>query len=182
MKTRTRKLILTLMSLVFLLPTLVIVTAQFGALSGTPPADLGVKAGRLKPPSPTPNSVSSQAALWPDAPQSSYAAIEPLRYAGDGRASMRRLAAILRAMERTVLITDEPGYLYAQSTTKLMRYTDDVEFYLDEAAGVIQVRSASRIGHGDRGVNRARVESIRALFNAPAPDAPQAPSSAPPAR
>ncbi len=181
MKPRTRKLILTLMSLVFLLPTLVIVAVQFGALSGTPPADLGVKAGRLKPPSPTPNSVSSQASLWPDAPQANYAAIEPLRYTGDGRASMRKLAAILRGMERTVLVTDEPGYLYAQSTTKLMRYTDDVEFYLDEAAGVIQVRSASRIGHGDRGVNRARVEAIRAAFNgAPATTPQTRQSGAPP--
>jgi len=110
------------------------------------------------------------------------AGVKPLRYADDGRAAIRRLATILRAMERTVLVTDGPGYLYAQSTTQLMRYTDDVEFYLDEAAGVIQVRSASRIGHGDRGVNRARVEAIRALLNAPAPDARPAPTGAPPAR
>jgi uncharacterized protein (DUF1499 family) len=181
MKPRNRKLTLTLIILVFLLPTLVIVAAQFGALSGTPPADLGVKAGRLKPPSPTPNSVSSQAALWPDAPQAASAAIEPLRYPGDGRVAMRKLAAILPAMERTVLVTDEPAYLYAQSTTKLMRFTDDVEFYLDERAGVIQVRSASRIGHRDRGVNRARVEAIRALFNASVAVAPQALSSGSPA-
>jgi hypothetical protein len=43
---------------------------------------------------------------------------------------------------------------------------DDVEFSLDEATGVIHVRSASRIGHGDRGVNRARVEAIRSAFMA----------------
>ena len=77
---------------------------------------------------------------------------------------MRKIAGILRGMERTELITDQPGYLYAQCTTRLMRYTDDLEFWLDEPAGVIHVRSASRIGHGDRGVNRARVEAIRHRF------------------
>lgn len=180
MKPRSRKIIMSLIAVVILVPALLIGTAQMGALSGSPPADLGVKDGRLKPPSPTPNSVSSQASLWPDAPQAAGAAIEPLRYQGDGRAAMRRLAAILGAMERTALVTDEPGYLYAQSTTKLMRFTDDLEFYLDEAAGVIQVRSASRIGYGDRGVNRARVESIRDLFSASTAVAPQTLSSGSP--
>jgi uncharacterized protein (DUF1499 family) len=173
MKSRYRTVILSLLAIVLLLPALLIGVAQLGALSGSPPADLGVKAGRLKPPSPTPNSVSSQAALYPDHPQAARAAIEPLRYQGDGRAAMRSLAAILGAMERTVLVTDEPGYLYAQSTTKLMRFTDDIEFHLDEAAGVIHVRSASRIGHGDRGVNRARVEAIRAAFHAASGVAPE---------
>lgn len=174
MKARCRTVILSLMAIVVLPPALMVGAAQLGAFSGSPPSDIGVKAGRLKPPSPTPNSVSSQAALWPDAPQAASAMIEPLRYSGDGRAAMRKLAAILRTMERTVLVTDEPGYLYAQSTTKLMRFTDDVEFYLDEAAGVIHVRSASRIGHGDRGVNRDRVETIRAAFNAASANTPLA--------
>ncbi len=172
MKSRCRTVFLSLMAIVLLLPALLIGAAQLGALSGSAPTDLGVKAGRLKPPSSTPNSVTSQAALYPDHPQAARAAIEPLRYPGDGRAAMRKLAAILRATERTVLVTDEPGYLYAQSTTKLMHFTDDVEFYLDEAAGVIHVRSASRVGHGDRGVNRARVEAIRASLHAASGVAP----------
>jgi uncharacterized protein (DUF1499 family) len=46
--------------------------------------------------------------------------------------------------------------------TRLMRFVDDAEFYLDEKAGVIHVRSASRLGSSDFGVNRARIESIRA--------------------
>jgi uncharacterized protein (DUF1499 family) len=76
------------------------------------------------------------------------------------------VAGILRGMERTTVVTEQPGYLYAQARTRLLRFTDDVEFSLDEAAGVIHVRSASRIGHGDRGVNRARVEAIRSAFMA----------------
>jgi uncharacterized protein (DUF1499 family) len=42
-----------------------------------------------------------------------------------------------------------------------MKYVDDAEFWFDPAAGVIQVRSASRLGKSDLGVNRERIESIR---------------------
>jgi uncharacterized protein (DUF1499 family) len=176
MKLRIRKMVSSLIAVLVLLPILVIVAGQLGAFSGSQPADLGVKNGRLKPPSSTPNSVSSQAALYPDHPQAARAAIEPLRYSGDGKAAMRRLAGMLRGMERTTLITDEPGYLYAQCTTPLMRFTDDLEFSLDAPAGVIHVRSASRLGYGDRGVNRARVEAIRARFNGSAHTEPAEPS------
>ena len=166
MKPRLRTWLLRLLAALVLLPVLAIAAGQMGAFGGTPPTDLGVKNGRLKAPSATPNSVTSQAALWPDHPQAARAGIEPLRYRGDGPAALRTLATILRGMERTTVVTERPGYLYAQARTRLLRFTDDVEFSLDEAAGVIHVRSASRIGHGDRGVNRARVEAIRSAFMA----------------
>jgi uncharacterized protein (DUF1499 family) len=174
MNPRIRKLAMSLIAVLLLLLLLAIVAGQLGAFSGSQPADLGVNNGRLKPPAGTPNSVTSQAALYPDHPQAARAAIDPLRFSGDGKAAMRRLAGLLRGMERTALITDAPDYLYAQCTTRLMRFTDDVEFSLDAPAGVIHVRSASRVGHGDRGVNRARVEAIRNRFNAPiSPSAPE---------
>ena len=59
----------------------------------------------------------------------------------------------------------EPGYLHAESQTALMRFTDDLEFLLAVTEGVIHLRSASRIGYGDRGVNRARIEDIRRAFD-----------------
>jgi uncharacterized protein (DUF1499 family) len=145
-KPRLRTWLLRLLAALVLLPVLVIAAGQLGAFGGTPPTDLGVKNGRLKAPSATPNSVTSQAALWPDHPQAARAAIEPLRYRGDGAAALRTLATILRGMERTTVVTERPGYLYAQARTRLLRFTDDVEFSLDEAAGVIHVRSASRHG------------------------------------
>ena len=146
---------------IVLIPVIVIVVGQLGLLQGTPPDNLGLRDGRLKPPSKTPNSVTSQAGLWADHPMAARAAIAPLRYAGDGSAAMKKLAEILRGMERTLIVTEKPGYLYAQCTTALLKFTDDVEFALDATAGVIHVRSASRIGHGVRGVNRARIEDIR---------------------
>ncbi|CAN5710921.1 DUF1499 domain-containing protein [soil metagenome] len=145
---------------------MLMLAGQLGLLRGKAPTNIGVREGKLKPPSKTPNSVTSQAGLYPDHPQLAYSKVEPFAYSGDGKAAMARIAGIVRGMERTEIITEAPGYLYAQCTTQLLRFTDDLEFYLDEPAGVIQVRSASRIGHGDRGVNRARVESIREKFSA----------------
>jgi uncharacterized protein (DUF1499 family) len=143
-----------------------IVAGQLGLLAGQAPGNLGVTDGRLKPPSRTPNSVSSQAALYPDHPQKEYASIAPIAYSGAGEAAMAKLANILQNSERTVLVTQGPDYIYAQCTTVLLKFTDDVEFWLDKANNVIQVRSSSRLGRKDFGVNRARIEAIRARFNA----------------
>ena len=138
--------------------------AQLGLLGGSAPPDLGVTKGRLEPPSSTPNSVSSQSNLYPGHPQQAYAAIEPLKFSGDGEAAMVRLASLLTRLPGTVVVVQRSDYLYAQSSTRLLKFTDDVEFLLDKSAGAIQVRSASRLGRKDFGVNRARIEDIRARF------------------
>ena len=65
------------------------------------------------------------------------------------------------------VVKSEPDYLYAQFTTRLMKYVDDVEFWFDPAAQAVQVRSASRLGNRDFGVNRDRVEAIRQQLAAP---------------
>jgi uncharacterized protein (DUF1499 family) len=134
---------------------------RFGLLKGTPPGDLGVRDGRLKPPSTTPNSVSSQAGLHPGHPMRAYAEIAPLAPQGDGAATLARLKAIVESTPGAVVVKAEPDYLYAQFTTRWMQFTDDVEFWFDPAANGVQVRSASRIGHGDLGANRQRIEAIR---------------------
>jgi uncharacterized protein (DUF1499 family) len=141
---------------------LALLAGQLGLLQGTPPSNLGVREGKLKPPSKTPNSVTSQAALYPEHSMRGYAEIAPLELKGDGRATLAKIKAIVEGMEGAQVIKTEPDYLYVQFTTRLMKFVDDGEFWFDPAAGVIQVRSASRVGHGDRGVNRARIEAIRA--------------------
>jgi uncharacterized protein (DUF1499 family) len=142
-----------------------LLAGRLGWLQGRAPADLGVRDGRLKPPARTPNSVSSQAALYPGHPRREQAQIEPLHYQGDGAAAMARLARVVEAMPGARLQRSDAGYLYASYTTPLMRYVDDVEFALDPVASVIHVRSASRLGHGDRGLNRARIEDVRRRFD-----------------
>ena len=159
--------------LVVVLALALIIAGQMGLLAGKAPSRLGVTDGRLKPPSSTPNSVSSQASLYPDHPQQAYAAIAPLTFKGDGEAAIKQLAQVLTQMPRTVIVTQNADYLYAQSTTALLKFTDDVEFWLDKPNNVIQARSSSRLGRKDLGVNRARVEAIRAAFaevNSKTPD------------
>lgn len=143
---------------------LLLIAGQAGLLKGKAPDDLGLKDGKLKRPSRTENSVSSQADLWPDHPQQKYASIAPFKVSGDGSAEMKKIADALKAMPRTVIIKQEPGYIYAQCTTALLKFTDDVEFALDASKGIIDVRSASRLGRKDFGVNRARIEAIRAAI------------------
>ena len=139
-----------------------LLAGRLGAFSGSAPDNLGLREGKLKPPSKTPNSVSSQAALWPDHPQGTEAAIAPLALKGaDGPATIARLATLVEAMDGARIVERRPDYLYVQFTTKWMRFVDDCEFWFDPAAGVVQVRSASRVGRKDFGVNRARVEAIR---------------------
>lgn len=134
---------------------------QAGLLQGKVPTDLGVHQGKLKPPSATANSVSSQAALYPDHPQRHYADIAPLAVRGDGPATLARLQHVVAAMPGARIVDSTPDYLYAQYTTSIMQFVDDVEFWYDPKAQAIQVRSASRVGESDLGVNRKRVEAVR---------------------
>lgn len=151
---------------VLLLAVVAIVAGQLGFLQGTAPTDLGVHDGKLKPPSMTENSVTSQAALYPDHPQRRYADIAPLALKSDGPATIAKIKAIVECMDGAKVVRSEPDYLYAQFTTRLMKFVDDVEFWFDPAANVIQVRSASRVGRGDLGVNRRRIEAVRTALAA----------------
>lgn len=100
-----------LVIIVMSLALLAVVAGQLGFLQGAPPADLGVRDGKLKPPSMTENSVSSQAALYPDHPQRHYADIAPLPVKGDGPATLARIKAIVEGMEGARVVKSDPDYL-----------------------------------------------------------------------
>ena len=122
------------------------------------PSNLGVKDGRLAPCRRTPNCVSSQA---DPADREHY--IAPIAFRG----GMEELRRAVESMPRTTMITADRNYVYAEYRTPLMRYVDDVELYYDERAGLVHVRSASRLGRRDFGVNRRRVEELRTLLQRP---------------
>lgn len=141
-----------------------------GLLSGKAPLDLGVHPvdgeARLKPPSTTRNSVSSQADLYPAHPQRDYARIAPLKYAGDGKTALAKLVTLLQKLDNTVVSQQQSHYVRVECSTRWLGFTDDVEFLLDEKSNLIHVRSASRLGREDFGANRKRVEMIRLLWQA----------------
>lgn len=134
-----------------------VIGGQVGWFSGKRPADLGVHQGRFKPAPPTPNCVNSQST-------EGYSRIAPLAYSGDARIALARLHALVAALPAARVIDFRADYIYAEFSSKWLGFVDDVEFYLDENAGVIHVRSASRLGKKDFGVNRQRVEAIRRVF------------------
>lgn len=114
--------------------------------------------GKLAPCPASPNCVCSQHDPA-DAPH--HTAPLPL---GDVATWKERVRSVVDAMPRTEWVGDEGDYLHATFTTRIFRWVDDVEFLADPEAGVIHVRSASRTGYSDLGVNRARVEAIRAAL------------------
>lgn len=136
-----------------------ILAASLFHFSGNPPKNLGVKDGKLTTCPSSPNCVSSQDT---DAEHQ----IEPLKYTGNSQEAFDRLKSIVKSLEDSAIVEDKKNYLYAEFTSKLMGFVDDVEFYLDETSEKIQVRSASRLGQSDLGVNRKRIETIRSKFNA----------------
>lgn len=146
------------------LPVVLVLAGQLGLLSGQAPDDLGVQAERLKAPSLTRNSVSSQAALYPDHPQLSYAQIAPLPLIDPPQDSMALLQRALATEPGVRIVTSNEGYVRATATTQWMGFVDDLEFWLNPTQAVIEVRSASRLGREDFGVNRARLERVRLAY------------------
>jgi uncharacterized protein (DUF1499 family) len=129
-----------------------------GCTGGRPPATLGLTEGRLAPCPASPNCVSSQAST--DGQR-----VEALRYSGDSVQARNHLLAVLKEMERVQVERADANFIHAEFRSSLFGFVDDVEFYFDPP-GVIQMRSASRLGYSDLGVNRERVEMIRVRFSA----------------
>lgn len=121
---------------------------------GKRPRYLGVRDGQLARCANKPNCVSSQAT-------DRRHQIAPLT---GGAGAMQKLKAVVQAMPRTTVIESREDYLYVEFATKTLGFVDDVEFYDDGTH--IQVRSASRLGYSDMGVNRKRVEVIRKSMTA----------------
>ena len=120
------------------------------------PKSAGLK--QLAPCPQTPNCVSSETS-------DAHHYIKPISYEGTAEEAKARLRQTILSIPRTQIVNEESGYIHAECTSWLFRFTDDVEFVFDDAQKIIQVRSASRVGYSDLGANRKRVETIRRLFN-----------------
>lgn len=120
--------------------------------------ELGLVNGTLSPCGSKPNCVCSQGS-----PAERTVAALPIGNASPVEAFERARDSV-ESLPRVTLITAESGYARYECCTQLFRFADDVELLLDEAAGVIHVRSSSRVGYSDMGVNRKRVEEIRGHY------------------
>ncbi|MEN8106809.1 MAG: DUF1499 domain-containing protein [Pseudomonadota bacterium] len=105
-----------------------------------------------------PNCVSSQAT-------DRQHAIEPFSFSDDPATAWTRLKNVLQQQPRTRIITAQGTYLHAEFRSLVFRFVDDVEFVMQPEQQIIQLRSASRTGYSDFGVNRRRIEQLRKLFS-----------------
>ena len=128
--------------------------------SGTKPDNLGVNSGKLAACPNSPNCVSSQS---PTSDETHF--IQPLKYSSTTEKALADLKMAIESEDRTKIIDESSDYLDAVFKSALMGYVDDVEFYLDSSSNTIHLRSASRLGQSDLGVNRKRIETIRTKFN-----------------
>ena len=113
---------------------------------------------KLRPCPATPNCVSSLAG-----DQKHF--IEPISYEGESAVAQQELLGVLKSFKRVRMVRVEEGYIHAEFVSSIFRFVDDVEFYFDSSRKLIQVRSASRTGYSDLGVNRRRIEAIREQFD-----------------
>jgi uncharacterized protein (DUF1499 family) len=91
--------------------------------------------------------------------------VEPLQYGGSRHKAIKRLVGILGRLKRVHLTQVDSDYIHAEFRSSLFGFVDDVEFWLPDKGNIIHVKSASRTGYSDFGVNRRRVEQIRSHFD-----------------
>ena len=141
-----------------LLPILVLMGWQvFSVSSAVGSNDISSAGERLAPCPSSPNCVSTQA-------KEGYHAIPPIPYTGSREGVFEQLKAVLQKMKRSSIVSVSQDYLHAEFRT-FLGFVDDVEFYIDQEQQLIHMRSASRMGYWDFGVNRRRLEAIRVELN-----------------
>ncbi|MBN3873238.1 DUF1499 domain-containing protein [Nostoc sp. JL33] len=135
--------------LLSLISSFILTGATWAASSG-----LGVDNGHLSSCPASNNCVVSQNA-------DDKHAIDPIPYHVDHNAAREILLKVLTVVPRTEIVEQTANYIHALSLSRIFKFVDDVEFYLPPNESVIHLRSASRVGESDLGVNRRRVEQIR---------------------
>ena len=135
----------------------IIILWGISGCSGSRPENLGLKNNLLAACPESPNCVLSQKS-------DPKHQIQPISYAGSLEDTKDILNHVIRSMDDTRIITQNAVYWHIEFTTRWCRFIDDVEFYFVESETLIHLRSASRQGYWDFGVNRERMKVIRSRF------------------
>jgi uncharacterized protein (DUF1499 family) len=135
----------------------ILVSMPLFSFTGKRPTHLGLEASRLAPCPSSPNCVSSDAA-------DSTHSVAAFALAIPSRKAWLAVRRSVESLPRTKIISETSDYLHAECTSAVFGFVDDLELHLRVAEGVIAVRSAARLGYSDLGVNRRRIEDLRALL------------------
>jgi uncharacterized protein (DUF1499 family) len=126
-----------------------------------PPPDLGLRDGALRPCARPTNCVRSA-----DGPGAEGDGPPPIPYLGTRAATERAVLDAVATLPGARVAERRGDYLRAECRSRVFRFVDDLELLFDDAAGVVRYRSASRVGRSDLGVNRRRVDALRAAVDA----------------
>ena len=140
----------------FLLTAVVVGMTAFMFFAILKDGEVGLVNGALRPCPNSPNCVSSES-------REDSSQCEPFQFQGSADEAMAKLKAVVQELGGSIK-QDQGGYLWAVFTSRIFRFKDDVEFRLVEEENLIHVRSASRVGYSDLGVNRRRVNRLREAF------------------
>ncbi|HIK62160.1 MAG TPA: DUF1499 domain-containing protein [Planctomycetes bacterium] len=117
----------------------------------------GLLDGHLRPCPTSPNCASS---VCGDGAHEAH----PLPVYGDPQSEFERLVGLTQSQPRTELLQLTEDYAHFEVSTRMLRFRSDLELHLDVPGRLIQLRSASRVGHSDFGSNHATLEHLRSLF------------------
>ena len=143
-------------SLASILTHVILIIIILSMVSCSQRPQIGLSHNQLLPCPSTPNCICSEYPV-----QSGFA--EPLTFTGHPDESWQKAKETITVMGGRI-VEENDHYLHAVFTSRFFRFFDDLELRLDETAGVIHFRSASRTGYSDLGVNRKRIETLRSLF------------------
>ena len=124
------------------------------SIPGKRPRNLGPNNGRLAACPSSPNCVSS------DADDEAHR-VPAFQVAAPAARTWEAVREAVAALPRTRIVTDTGEYLHAECSSALLGFVDDLELHLRPLEGIVAVRSASRVGYSDLGVNASRVEALR---------------------
>jgi uncharacterized protein (DUF1499 family) len=139
--------------------SLLLLLAASACQAATADSTFDQTAGRFAPCPESPNCISSQAE-----PTDETHYMPPLAYTGTVAETKQQLLAIINELPRTTLVEERDNYLHVEFRSLVFRFVDDVEFFIDESAGLVHFRSAARLGQSDLGVNRKRMTEIAEMF------------------
>ena len=144
-----------MLKVITILAVLFIATMPLFSCSGKRPSNIGVSDAGIAPCPSSPNCVSS------DANDNTHQ-VAPFQIAVAPAEAWQAVRKIVSEMPRTRIVRETADYLHAECRSALFGFVDDLELHLRPTDGIIAVRSASRLGYSDFGVNRRRIERLRA--------------------
>lgn len=91
--------------------------------------------------------------------------VDAIQYKGTRSGAQQLMSSIIRFTEGAKIVNEQEGYLHATYRSQVMGFVDDLELLFPPNQKIIELRSSSRIGYYDFGVNRDRAEALRKAFN-----------------